>query len=127
MRLMQINLDTGEKKAMPREGTPTFVDMLHSCNRLNESAMSYRCAYYVESVKPKPNLKLKVEHQQRLIDALNKRTLKWNPDYTDKRNRWDAMWSVRNTVVGHCLDEVYKYANDEHIDSFLRHYFGAQA
>lgn len=122
MKLIQVNLADKTQKELEIKDHPTMAMQIAACNSLNKSCLVYSCVYYVLSVEPKPSLKLKVGHQQILIDALNRRTIQWNCNHTDKRNRWDAMWSVQK-LFGTLYDEIYKYANDDHIDSFLRHYF----
>ena len=39
---------------------------------------------------------------------------------SDKRHRWDCLWSVPVQVRQPWFDRVYKFANDDHIDTALR-------
>lgn len=41
---------------------------------------------------------------------------------TQKRAVWDILWSVPRDMKQPWFDEVYKYANDDHIDTALRRY-----
>jgi hypothetical protein len=38
---------------------------------------------------------------------------------SDKRYRWDCVWSVHSSLK-EWFDNVYQYANDDHIDTALR-------
>ena len=44
-----------------------------------------------------------------------------NPTFSDKRIRWDY-WRAAGLLTWTC-DTLYKYLNDEHIDSALRSIF----
>ena len=39
-----------------------------------------------------------------------------------KRTRWDLLWMVNHADRTPWFDKVYKYANDDHIDTALRAY-----
>lgn len=41
---------------------------------------------------------------------------------TDKRYRWDCLWSAcrRTPALNDTIHEIYRYANDTHIDTVLR-------
>lgn len=41
---------------------------------------------------------------------------------SEKRGRWDLIWAVNYEPRQAWFDEVYQYANDEHIDTALRKY-----
>ena len=40
---------------------------------------------------------------------------------SDKRHRWDCLWSVAKEKRTEWFDRVYQYADDTHIDTALRH------
>jgi hypothetical protein len=44
----------------------------------------------------------------------------------EKRIRWDALWCAQRTkaLPEKFFDEVYKYANDEHLDTALKKVVG---
>ena len=42
--------------------------------------------------------------------------------FTQKRFRWDLLYSVPYAIRVVWFDRIYKYANDEHIDTALRRY-----
>jgi hypothetical protein len=44
-----------------------------------------------------------------------------------KRFRWDALYAVPYATRVAWFDRVYAYANDTHIDTVLRAYFGHKA
>jgi len=39
---------------------------------------------------------------------------------SEKRLRWDLLWSVQNIVRQPIFDRIYKYAHDDHVDTALR-------
>lgn len=39
------------------------------------------------------------------------------------RYRWDCLWAINDKSRGELFSEMYKYINDDHIDSALRHIF----
>lgn len=41
----------------------------------------------------------------------------------DMRQRWDALWSLPHSFLTSWFDQVYQYANDDHVDTVLRRYF----
>lgn len=41
-------------------------------------------------------------------------------DLTEKRARWDLLWSTSKSWRRGWFGEVYEYANDDHIDTALR-------
>lgn len=67
-------------------------------------------------------MKLTTEHQKALKDAITPLdTAERRARYaglSDKRYRWDLLWAAKlaDLVVG----QIYKYANDDHIDTVLR-------
>lgn len=76
--------------------------------------------------------KIKPEHIQPIAEAMRK-VMRDNPDarakyagqgLSDKRFRWDVFRAARHagdTDLLHLLtDDIYPYANDEHMDTLLR-------
>ena len=39
------------------------------------------------------------------------------------RYRWDCLWAINFKIRDELFREMYKYINDDHIDSALRHIF----
>lgn len=75
-----------------------------------------------------PAMKVKPEHIEILRKALeiflNKDTATIYRDagLSEKRYRWDALWSARrrSQEVQDTLSAIYQYANDDHLDTVLR-------
>lgn len=74
-------------------------------------------------------MKIKPEHIAKLREYLapfyNKDTQQVYADagLSVTRYRWDALWAARRhnmQAVGDLITEIYKYANDTHIDTVLR-------
>lgn len=75
-------------------------------------------------------MKIKPEHYQILKEKLSSllpqlaadhyRRLKLDPKVKDinERFRWDCLWAAK--VPHETMSEIYKYANDEHIDTVLK-------
>ena len=38
----------------------------------------------------------------------------------NKRYRWDCMWAIEREIRVPLIDEIYKYADDNHLDTALR-------
>ncbi len=38
----------------------------------------------------------------------------------DKRVRWDLLWAIPRDVRTPLVDAIYRYANDDHLDTALR-------
>jgi len=45
---------------------------------------------------------------------------------SDKRYRWDILWSTPASFRTPWFDEVYQYCNDDHIDTALRKITGTK-
>jgi hypothetical protein len=73
-------------------------------------------------------MKLLPDHYKKINQALNdlhdldQLAAKYKEaGLSEKRFRWDALWQTR--LSNWLCDNVYPYANDDHIDTALRHYF----
>lgn len=78
-------------------------------------------------------MKLKPEHVATLraaiapLDTAERRAAYRAANATDTRYRWDLLWTARRNdtaVVGVTICEIYRYANDAHIDTALRSIVG---
>ena len=38
----------------------------------------------------------------------------------EKRLRWDLLWSIPDNIRTSLINQIYTYANDEHIDTALK-------
>ena len=76
-------------------------------------------------------MKIKPEHYNALKKAItpNRDKIKSHREFiikegkakdVDKRLRWDFMWAIPRQVRTPIIDEVYKYANDDHLDTVLK-------
>ena len=73
-------------------------------------------------------MKLKAEHIKILREAItpfmnaDTAALYAEQGLTPKRYRWDALWSANKVSVPlrEIMPVIYRYANDEHIDTVLR-------
>ena len=71
-------------------------------------------------------MKIQPEHFQHMKDAIESTMQRVpveqykaaNPTFSDKRIRWDY-WRASGLLTWTC-DTLYKYMNDEHIDTALR-------
>lgn len=45
---------------------------------------------------------------------------------SDKRYRWDCLWSIDSKWKNEWFSEVYSYLNDNHIDTALKHITGTR-
>jgi hypothetical protein len=74
-------------------------------------------------------MKITVEHYAHIARALNEikplilqaRVAYKNSGLSDKRFQWDMLRQA-NLITWVC-DNIYPYANDDHIDTALRQYF----
>jgi hypothetical protein len=74
-------------------------------------------------------MKITVEHYAHIARALNEikplilqaRAAYKNSGLSDKRFQWDMLRQA-NLIAWVC-DNIYPYANDDHIDTALRQYF----
>lgn len=59
-------------------------------------------------------------HRDRMIE--HKEELKHDPTVRDldKRFRWDLFWQLPDSFTRDWINEVYEYANDNHVDTLLR-------
>jgi hypothetical protein len=39
----------------------------------------------------------------------------------NKRFRWDLLWAIPHKIRLEITDRIYKYANDDHVDTALKH------
>lgn len=71
-------------------------------------------------------MKMKPAHQERLTRLVQRhytpqlRQAYKDKGLSDKRFRWDMLWRVPQAERQSFFDAVYKYCNDEHIDSVLK-------
>lgn len=74
-------------------------------------------------------MKITVQHYGHICRALNDikptimqmKTVYKNSGLSDKRLRWDALRQAG--LITWACDNLYSYANDDHIDTALRQYF----
>lgn len=66
-------------------------------------------------------MKLTFEHRNALESAIRPLdTAERRARYaglSDKRYRWDLLWAAKQSEL---VGQIYKYANDDHIDTVLR-------
>ena len=75
-------------------------------------------------------MKIKIEHYAHIARQLNNikplilqaRIAYKNSGLSDKRFQWDMLRQA--DLIPFICDTIYKYANDDHINTALRQYFG---
>lgn len=87
-------------------------------------------------------MKMKPEHFVRLQKALDATFVEMNScgktrtqfvdsyrenGLSDKRLRWDCLWTVEPLTRSQLFKDFYEYLDDNHIDTALRAYFGHSA
>lgn len=91
--------------------------------------MSLLVPIQANTIKPTQEgytMKIKPEHYNHLKNMVtSSRVFPELMDYrerglSDMRYRWDCLWSINYADRATWFDEVYEYANDEHIDTALR-------
>lgn len=71
-------------------------------------------------------MKMKTEHYSQLKAMVeSSRQFDNLMEYTSNglsnmRYRWDCVWSIDSNIRRPLFDELYKYLNDDHIDTALR-------
>lgn len=45
---------------------------------------------------------------------------------SDRRYRWDCLWAINSKDRTEWFDQVYKFANDDHVDTALRKITGTK-
>jgi len=77
-------------------------------------------------------MKMKTEHFNQLAEMIEENNKKYDliiedwiehmkiNNWSEKRMRWDMLWSVARDKRQAWFDCVYQYINDDHIDTALR-------